>query len=256
LILYSWNVNGLRAIAQKPGFREFLNNPKITILGLQETRALPENLSPELAKPTGYETFFVNHEMKKGYSGVGVYTREKPIKAQLELPDPKYAKEGRLIHLELERCHFLSVYFPNGQRDETRLNYKLGYYEAFFNYCQTLRKTKPIVACGDFNTAHRPIDLSDPEGNADNSGFLPVERAFIDRLIASGYLDAFRVLNGDVPESYSWWSYRAGDRRRNIGWRIDYFFVSEELKPNLTRAWLEPQTTGSDHCPVGLELSF
>ncbi|MDR2140479.1 MAG: exodeoxyribonuclease III [Deltaproteobacteria bacterium] len=256
MILYSWNVNGLRAIARKPEFQEFLSRPEIDLLGLQETRATPEQLTPELSAPPGYQAAFACHKTKKGYSGVGVYSRLKPLKTHLELPDPQWDQEGRLVHLELDKFHFLAVYFPNGQSSEERLGYKLGYYEAFLAYCQRLRKSKPVVACGDFNTAHQSIDLAEPEANANNSGFLPEERAFLDRLIAAGYLDAFRVLNGELPGQYSWWSYRSGDRRRNLGWRIDYFFVSEELRPNLARAWLEPETTGSDHCPVGLELRF
>ncbi|MDR1608396.1 MAG: exodeoxyribonuclease III [Deltaproteobacteria bacterium] len=256
MILYSWNVNGLRAAAKKPGFLDFFFRPDIDLLGLQEVRSLPDQLPPELASPKGYHVSLVNHLTRKGYSGVGVYSRLQPLATRLELPDPKWAQEGRLIHLELEKFHFLTVYFPNGQKDETRLNYKLGFYEAFFDYCQELRKTKPIVACGDFNTAHRPIDLAEPEANENNSGFLPVERAFLDRYIAAGYVDVFRLKNGDIPGQYSWWSYRSFDRKRNLGWRIDYFFVSEELKDNVTRAWLEPQITASDHCPVGLELTF
>jgi exodeoxyribonuclease-3 len=254
--LLSWNVNGLRAVSKKPGFNEFFNRPGVDVLGLQETRCQLESLEPELAAPLGRWSYFVSPALKKGYSGVGVYTREKPLNVIAELPDLKYADEGRLLHLELGRFHFLAVYFPNGQRDEERLAYKLGYYEAFFQYCQKIRRTKPVVACGDFNVAHRPIDLAEPEANAETSGFLPEERAFVDHLIANGYLDAFRTLNGDLKDQYSWWSYRGGDRRRNIGWRIDYFFVSEELRPNLKKCWLEPETTGSDHCPVGLELAF
>ncbi|MDR1577433.1 MAG: exodeoxyribonuclease III [Deltaproteobacteria bacterium] len=256
MILYSWNVNGLRAVSKKPGFMNFFRRPDIDIMGLQEIRARPEQLEPELLAPPGYHVAMVNHLTMKGQSGVGVYSRLKPLKIQLELPDPKWAQEGRLIHMEMEKFHFLSVYFPNGQKKDDRLNFKLGYYEAFLDYCQQARRTKPIVACGDFNTAHRPIDLAEPEANETTSGFLPVERAFLDRFIKAGYLDVFRVKNGDIPGQYSWWSYRLGERNRNIGWRIDYFFVSEELKPNIVRAWLEPQTMGSDHCPVGLELAF
>jgi exodeoxyribonuclease-3 len=256
VILYSWNVNGLRAIAGKPGFLDFFHRPDVELLGLQETRSEPKNLAPELASPQGRSAYFSNHLTKKGYSGVGVYSRLAPLTFHLDLPDPAFAGEGRLIGLETERFHFLSAYFPNGQSGEERLRYKMGFCEAFFRHCQNLRRQKPIVACGDFNIAHRPIDLADPEGNAAVSGFLPEERAFLDRLIEAGYLDAFRELNGDAKGQYSWWSYRSGDRRRNVGWRIDYFFVSKELKPNLKRCWLEPQTTGSDHCPVGLELSF
>jgi exodeoxyribonuclease-3 len=256
MILYSWNVNGLRAIAKKPGFMDFFSRPDIDVLGLQETRALPEQLPPELLTPPGLKSYFSNHLTRKGYCGVGVYSRSEPISFNMELPDHVWAQEGRLLHLEFPKFHFLNIYFPNGQSSDLRLKFKLGYYESFLNYCKNLRKTRPVVVCGDFNTAHRKIDLAEPEANVDNSGFLPQERAFLDRFIKEGFLDTFRVLNGDIPDQYSWWSFKASDRRKNIGWRIDYFFVSEELRPHLVRAWLEPQTLGSDHCPVGLELKF
>jgi exodeoxyribonuclease-3 len=256
MILCSWNVNGLRAASKKPGFAGFLTRPDIDILGLQEVRALPEQLEEPLLHPAGRRSYFSSHQTRKGYSGVGVYTQLAPLAHSLELPQKQWAGEGRLVHLELPQFHFLNIYFPNGQSSPERLSYKLGYYEAFAEYCQELRKTRPVVVCGDFNTAHRPIDLAQPEANENNSGFLPQERAFLDRFLALGYLDTFRVMNGDIADQYSWWSFRGGDRRRNIGWRIDYFFVSEELRPNLVRAWLEPKTLGSDHCPAGLELKF
>ena len=173
-----------------------------------------------------------------------------------DLPDPAFQGEGRLIHLELPEFHFFNVYFPNGQMNEGRLQYKLGYYDAFLAYAEQMRRTKPIVVCGDFNTAHKPIDLARPRENEEASGFLPIERAWMDRFVASGYIDTFRHVHGELPDMYSWWSFRTKARERNVGWRIDYFFVSNELENRIKNAWIDVDVMGSDHCPVGLELDF
>lgn len=160
------------------------------------------------------------------------------------------------MHIEYPAFHFFNVYFPNGTKDDGRLAYKMGYYDAFLAHAEELRRTKPIVVCGDFNTAHRPIDLARPKANEENSGFLPIERAWVDRFIAAGYVDTFRHIHGDEPHQYSWWSYKQRARVNNVGWRIDYFFVSEELAPAIRDAWIENNVYGSDHCPVGLELAI
>lgn len=254
--LISYNVNGLRAAFSKPGFADWLASSRADVLALQETKARPEQLPGALASPDGYGAFFSCPTAKKGYSGVAVYARERPLATTFELPWPEWAQEGRLIHLELKDFHFLNVYFPNGQRDSGRLDFKLGYYEAFLEFAQGLRASKPVVVCGDFNTAHREIDLARPDLYGDTSGFLPQERGFLSGLIGKGYLDTYRTLNGDLEGQYTWWSYRAGDRRRNNGWRIDYFFVSSELAGALSKAWIEPQVGFSDHCPIGLELDL
>jgi exodeoxyribonuclease-3 len=254
--LISFNVNGLRAASGKPGFFEWLLSSRADVVALQETKARVEQLSPGLLNLGNYHASFSSAMAKKGYSGVAVYSKEKPLKVNQELPWPEWSQEGRLLHLELERFHFLNVYFPNGQRDSERLDFKLGYYEAFLEHAEKLRATKPIVACGDFNTAHREIDLAQPELYGETSGFLPQERAFITKMIKNGYLDTFRALNGDIKDQYSWWSYRMGAKRQNLGWRIDYFFATSELAPNLAKAWIEPQVNFSDHCPIGLELNL
>ncbi|MDR2443661.1 MAG: exodeoxyribonuclease III [Deltaproteobacteria bacterium] len=254
--LYSWNVNGLRAASAKPTFWPWFKTTSADLIAFQETKARPEQLESTLTEPNGYQSFFSWPTIKKGYSGVVVYSRTNPLNVVRELPDEYFAKEGRLLHLEMDKFHFLNIYFPNGQSSEDRLDYKMGYFESFLSYAQYLRKTKPVVVCGDFNIAHREIDLAHPDMFREVSGFLDHERAFLTLMIKKGYIDAFRHLNGDLEAQYTWWSYRAGERARNDGWRIDYFFVSAELEPMLTRAWHEPHVTGSDHCPIGIELNL
>ncbi len=253
--LQSWNVNGFRAVCGKPGWSWFSERGG-DIVGLQETKAEESQIADEHRCPPGRHSQWLSATRKKGYSGVAVFSRIKPLAVNLELPDPAWQGEGRLIHMEFPEFHYFNVYFPNGQSGEDRLAYKLGYYDAFLRHAEELRKTKPIVVCGDFNTAHRPIDLARPKENEETSGFLPIERAWMDRFIAAGYVDTFRHARGDEPKQYSWWSFRAGARGKNVGWRIDYFFVSEELKGAIKDAWIEPDVMGSDHCPVGLELDL
>lgn len=253
--LYSWNVNGIRAICQKDDWGWFAacNGD---IIALQETKAEEEQVPPECREARGYHSYWESSQVKRGYSGVGVFAKEKPLQVQKGLPDPAWRGEGRLLHLEYPSFHFLNVYFPNGQMNEERLTYKLGYYDAFLEYAEHLRQSKPIVVCGDFNTAHHPIDLARPKENETTSGFLPIERAWLDKFTAHGYLDTFRLIHGQKPDQYTWWSFRQKARERNVGWRIDYFFVSAELKNAVKNAWIEPEATGSDHCPIGLELAL
>lgn len=252
--LLSWNVNGFRAVVGKPGWAEFLGR-NADVFGLQETKAHESQIADEFRQQDGMHCAWLAATVKKGYSGVAVYSRVAPLAVTLDLPDPAWRGEGRLIHMEFDAFHFCNVYFPNGQMGEDRLAYKLGYYDAFLAFAETLRATKPVVVCGDFNTAHKPIDLARPKANEETSGFLPVERAWLDRFVAHGYVDTFRLVHGDVPDSYSWWSYRFRAREKNVGWRIDYFFVSDELKDAVKDAWIDTAVTGSDHCPVGLELA-
>lgn len=253
--LLSWNVNGFRAVAVKPGWAEFMKCGA-DVVGLQETKAEETQISEEHRAPGGMHATWLSASVKKGYSGVAVFSRLAPLAVAHELPDPAWQGEGRLIHLEFPEFHYFNVYFPNGQQGEKRLAYKLGYYDAFLAHAEALRKEKPIVVCGDFNTAHNPIDLARPKANEETSGFLPVERAWLDRFVAHGYVDTFRHVHGAAADMYSWWSYRFKARERNVGWRIDYFFVSEELKGAVKDAWIDTEVTGSDHCPVGLELAF
>ena len=266
ITLSSWNINGFRAVSSKPGF-DWFRNSDYDLIALQETKASEEQLDDSIKLKAGYEHFFCSSVVKKGYSGTAVYTRLKPLSVEFELPDEEYKGEGRIIHLEFEKFHFFNGYFPNGGAailDENgkpngefkRVPYKMGFFESFFNYAQRLRQDKPVVVCGDFNIAHRAIDLARPKINEKNTGFLPEERAFLDRFINAGYIDTFRYKNGDVADCYSWWSYKTFARAKNIGWRIDYFFVSDELASYITDASIENQVTGSDHCPVTLVLDL
>ncbi len=265
--LASWNVNGIRAASGKDGFKQWFSEDRYDVIGFQETKADPSQLPESLVRKSGYESWFASSTVKKGYSGTAVYSRIKPLKAELELPDPEFQGEGRIVHLEFDRFHFFNGYFPNGGAeilDEKgkptgkfkRVPYKMGFFESFFEYAQKLREKKPVVVCGDFNIAHEPIDLARPKLNEQNTGFLPEERAFLDRFVAAGYVDTFRKVHGDVPDQYSWWSYRMRAREKNVGWRIDYFFVSDELEGNIADACIESSVTGSDHCPIGLTLRF
>lgn len=253
--LFSWNVNGFRAITQKPDWAWF-SRCNGDIIGLQETKASPEQIDSKHLSPDGYHSYWVSSTVKKGYSGVATFSRMQPLTTTFELPDTDFQGEGRLIHLEMPQFHYFTVYFPNGQMSEERLNYKLGYYKAFLTFAEELRKTKPIIVCGDFNTAHRAIDLARPKANEETSGFLPIEREWLDTFVSAGYTDTFRHVHGDITDRYSWWSYRFNARKNNVGWRIDYFFVSDELKPAIKDAWIEDDVTGSDHCPIGLELAL
>lgn len=254
----------MRAISGKPDWRWFAETDA-HIVSLQETKARPSQLAPDVVQPEGWHSFWSSSEVKKGYSGVAVFSRQAPLTVVEELPTEGFRGEGRLLHLEFPDFHFFNGYFPNGgavELDEKgkptgrfkRVPYKMGFFEAFLEHAEACRTQKPVVVCGDFNIAHRPLDLARPKDNVDNTGFLPEERAFLDRFIAKGYIDTFRHIHGDEEGQYSWWSYKTRAREKNIGWRIDYFFVSEELKPAIRDAWIENGVFGSDHCPVGLLL--
>lgn len=264
--LRSWNVNGIRAASGKEDWRWFTENPA-QVLALQEVKATPEQVDPALAHPEGRHAFWNPCQVKKGYSGVAVFSSVAPVAAHGEPLAEEWRGEGRLIHLEFENFHFFNGYFPNGGAeilDEAgkptgafkRVPYKMGFFEDFLRFAEECRRTKPVVVCGDFNIAHREIDLARPKQNTKCTGFLPEERAFLDRFSAAGYLDTFRLIHGDEPDRYTWWSYKSRAREKNIGWRIDYFFVSEELRSNVADAWIEADVFGSDHCPVGLALEF
>jgi exodeoxyribonuclease-3 len=255
LKMVSWNVNGIRAVSAKPEWRRF-GAMSADIVALQETKASPEQLADDLRAPEGRHAFWSASKVRKGYSGVAVFSRPAPLRCEEELPQPEFRGEGRLLHLEYPAFHFFNVYFPNGGDENRRVPYKLAFYDAFLDYAQRMRRAKPVVVCGDFNTAHKEKDLARPKQNETTTGFLPEERAWLDAFVAAGYVDTFRRVHGDVEGAYTWWSYRMGARKRNIGWRIDYFFVSEELAPAVRNAWIEQDVHGSDHCPVGLELDL
>ncbi len=247
-----WNVNGIRAVKRK-GFLDWLFRESPDIISLQETKAHLEQLDAELKEPRGYYTYW-SYPERKGYSGVATFTKEKPRNVQYEFDDGGLDMEGRVIIAEYPGFILLNIYFPNGKKDESRLQYKMDFYEAFLKFADSLKKGgKKLVICGDLNTAHKEIDLARPKENSTISGFLPVERAWMDKLVAHGYIDTFRHFNKE-PNQYSWWDLKSGARARNVGWRIDYFFVSENLLPSVTRAFILPEVMGSDHCPVGITL--
>jgi len=252
--IVSWNVNGLRSLAKDNQWGAFLKAAKPDIFCLQETKASPEQLSPELLQPAGYTSFFSSCEIKKGYSGVALYAKEEPLKVIYGMGIKEFDQEGRLVGAEFPHFWLLNVYFPNGGQGPVRLDYKLRYYDAFLKFIEKLRKEKPVIFCGDVNTAHEEIDLARPKENEDNTGFLPEERAWLDELIAAGYLDTFRHFHPHTKDAYSYWDIKTRARDRNVGWRLDYFFVASEFAKQVTRAEIHPDIYGSDHCPVSITV--
>lgn len=250
--ILSWNVNGFRAVLGK-GFPEWLENCGADVVMLQETKAHPDQIPEEHREPEGWNAYWNWSRVKKGYSGTAVFSRSTPLAVDTGLPDERFQGEGRVQRLEFDAFHLLNIYFPNGQMNEERLEFKMSFYDEFLRYAQDLRQTKPVVVGGDFNTAHTEIDLKNPKSNAERSGFLPIERAWIDSFIQAGYVDTFRLFD-EGPHNYTWWSYRFNARKNNAGWRIDYFFVSEELRARVRAAWIDADVYGSDHCPIGVEI--
>lgn len=252
--MLSWNVNGIRAVKNR-GFLDWLKETAPDLLCLQETKATPEQLEPELRQPEGYFTFW-NHPAKKGYGGVATLSKSEPRRVATKLGNEILDAEGRIILTGHPGFILLNVYFPNGKKDDSRLEYKMDFYREFLAYADALKSQgEKLVICGDYNTAHREIDLARPRANEKISGFLPGERAWLDELVAHGYTDTFRHFNRE-PGQYSWWDLKTGARVRNVGWRIDYFFISNNLLPNLIGAFIMSEVTGSDHCPVGINLKF
>ena len=250
ITLISWNVNGLRSAVNK-GFPDVIEIKKPDILCVQETKAHEDQLPERLLAVDDYHAYFSSAE-KKGYSGVALYSRTEPIRIERGLGIERFDTEGRILIAEYPEFILFNSYFPNGKQSPERLRYKLDFNEAFLERVRSeVDAGRHVIICGDVNTAHRPIDLARPRQNERISGFLPEERAWIDRLIASGFVDTFRIF---TPEGghYSWWDLRTRSRERNVGWRIDYFFVDEALVPQVRASYLLPEITGSDHCPVGL----
>jgi len=251
--LISWNVNGLRAINKK-GFTDWVSKSNPDILCLQETKSWPEQLPPELINLNDYHSFFSQAE-KKGYSGVGLYTKTKPLEIKHGIGVKELDTEGRTIWASYSNFELFNIYFPNGKASKDRLQYKLNFYKEFQKLTtKLLKQKKNIIICGDVNTAHTEIDLARPKGNEKNSGFLPIERKWIDDFLASGFIDTFRSLHPE-PENYTWWDYKTKARDRNVGWRIDYFFINKLFKKNLKEAYILSNVMGSDHCPIGIKIS-
>ena len=250
--ILSWNINGIRA-ADRKGFFEWFKKETPDILCLQEIKARPEQVPSHFRNTPGYNIFW-NSAERKGYSGVVTFTKEKPINIKKGFGIEKFDREGRILITEFSSFILFNIYFPNGKKNQERLDYKLDFYDTFLGYTDNLKVDgKNIVVCGDFNTAHKEIDLARPKENENISGFLPIERAWMDTFIDHGYVDTFRHFNKE-PEQYSWWDMKSRARERNVGWRIDYFFVNKEFIQNVKKAFIMQNVIGSDHCPVGIEI--
>jgi len=250
--ILSWNVNGIRAM-EKKGFLDWLQKESPDILCVQETKAHPDQLSDNLINPNGYRTFWSSAE-KKGYSGTAVFTKVEPISAKEGLGVKKFDTEGRTLMLDYGDFILFNIYFPNGSRGNIRVPFKLAFYDAFLKKVEGLvKKGKNIILCGDVNTAHTEIDLEHPKQNEKNTGFLPEERAWMTKFIDRGYVDTFRFFNKE-PKHYTWWDYKTAARTRDVGWRLDYFFVNKSFMSKVKKASILKSVMGSDHCPVGIEL--
>lgn len=250
---FSWNVNGIRAVAKK-GALQWVDETPMDFLALQEIKAEADQIPDDLFSRR-FKFHSINSSSKKGQSGVALFTDIRGEASACEEVDILH--EGRINEYHFGNIAFFNVYFPNGQSGEERLAYKLAFYDRFLNYINRLRdEGKSIIFCGDVNTAHKEIDIARPKANEGTSGFLPIERAWMDKLVANGYVDTFRHIHGEEKERYSWWSYRAGARGRNVGWRIDYFFVSNDLKEQIVDADILDQIMGSDHCPIKLVIDL
>lgn len=263
--IISWNINGYRAITgQNPSRRydkvvkenklfKFIDKERPDIICLQEIKASPEQIDENLRVPEGYYGYYNSCQIKKGYSGVAVFTKNKPKNVNYNFGIEKFDVEGRFLELDFEDFLLYNIYFPKGYTDDERLDYKLEFYDSFFKYCENKRKIKKnIIISGDYNTAHKEIDLARPEENINTSGFLISEREKIDYIIELGYLDSFRLFTKDSGH-YTWWSQRGRARENNIGWRIDYHFVTDSFKNQVKKSYHLPFELGSDHCPIVLE---
>ncbi len=250
--LLSFNVNGIRACIKK-GFDQFLEEDLPDVLCIQETKAHEGQLSLDWAHDLGYETHFCS-AVKKGYSGTAIWTRTPAKKVTTGIGIEEHDQEGRVITATFDDFHLVNVYTPNSQRGLKRLEYRQQWDEAFLAYVSKLNKRKPVIFCGDLNCAHTEIDLANPKSNKRNAGFSIEEREGLDRMVSAGFVDSFREFE-DGPEHYSWWTMRTNARERNIGWRLDYFWVAEKFHPNVVSASIRTEVMGSDHCPVELVLS-
>ena len=247
----SWNVNGLRACNEK-GFQDIFKEADADFFCLQETKMQAGQLDLQFE---GYQSYW-NYADKKGYSGTAIYTRHEPISVSYGMGIDLHDHEGRVITLEMEKFFLVTVYTPNSQEELKRLEYRMSWENDFRQYLNTLRERKPVIVCGDLNVAHKEIDLKNPKTNRKNAGFSDEERAKFQDLLDSGFIDSFRYFYPDLEGAYSWWSYRFQARKKNAGWRIDYFLVSKEAEPHLKEARIHPEIMGSDHCPVELVMDF
>ena len=252
--IVSWNVNGLRSLGKGGYWGAFLRGVKPDIFCLQETKAHPEQLPDALRDVAGFSSFFSSSQLKKGYSGVALYSKIEPLSVIYGMGIKEFDQEGRIAGGEYEDFWLINVYFPNGGQGPERLDYKMRFYDAFLLFIEKLRRQKPVIFCGDINTAHEAIDLARPGENEVNTGFLPEERAWIDEVVAAGYVDSFRHFFPSRSNAYTYWDLFTHARDRNVGWRIDYFFVSEEFMRRVKKAEIHSDIFGSDHCPLSITL--
>ena len=247
----SWNVNGLRAVIKK-GFEDVFWSLGADFFCIQETKLQEGQIELDLP---GYESYW-SYAEKKGYSGTAVFTKHTPISVRYNLGIERHDTEGRAVTLEYDDFFLVCVYTPNAQDGLKRIDYRMDWEDEFRNYLCSLDAVKPVIACGDMNVAHNEIDLKNPQANIGNAGFSYEERGKFTELLEAGFTDSFRFLYPARRDAYSWWSYRAAARERNVGWRIDYFVVSDRLRPNIKDSFILPEIQGSDHCPVGLDIAW
>ena len=248
--IISWNVNGIRAVLKK-GFLEFVSKENPDIICIQETKASPEQVDLNLEN---YPYKYWNSAIKKGYSGTAIFSKIKPIAIENDLKIEKHDQEGRVICFELDNYYLVTVYTPNSKRDLSRLNYRHKEWDVdFLKYLQKLESKKPVIFCGDLNVAHKEIDLKNPKSNKKNAGFTEEEREGFENYVKAGFVDTFRMFNKD-PDHYTWWSYMFNSRAKNVGWRIDYFCVSDIIKNKVQEARILPDVMGSDHAPILIEM--
>lgn len=253
--IISWNVNGIRAVHKKGLFAPFIKKYQPDILCLQETKARPEQLPEETRNVPGYFSYFSHPKIKKGYSGVAIYSKEKPKEVFYGMGVKKLDDEGRLIGAKYKNFTLINIYFPNGGQGPHRLKYKLEFYEAFLKFIIKSRKNdENIIFCGDVNTAHTAIDLARPKENEENTGFLPIERAWIDKLIKNNFVDVWRHFNPGKKDAYTYWDQKTRARDRNVGWRLDYFFADNQIISKIKNTGMLNDYLGSDHCPILIEI--
>src|SRR3989338_2913617 len=253
--IISWNTNGLRATAKQGFFTPLFKKGKPDILCLQETKAEPDQLREDVRNIPGYFSYFSHPKIKKGYSGVAIYSKEKPREVFYGMGIKKLDDEGRLICMKYKDFTLINLYFPNGGQGPDRLKYKLEFYEAFLKFTLRLRRAgENVIFCGDVNTAHEAIDLARPKANEENTGFLPIERAWIDKVVKNKFIDVWRKFNPNKKDVYTYWDIKTGARDRNVGWRIDYFFVDAKILSKIKDTGMIHDYMGSDHCPIWLEI--
>jgi exodeoxyribonuclease-3 len=253
--IISWNTNGLRATVKQGHFTPLFKKEKPDIVCLQETKATPDQLPEEIRNLKGYYAYFSHPKEKKGYSGVAIYSKEKPLKVSEGMGIKKLDDEGRLLVAKFKNFTLINGYYPNGGQGPHRLKYKLEFYEAFLKFILKLRQNgEKVIFCGDVNTAHEAIDLARPKANEENTGFLPIERAWISKVIKNDFVDIWRHRNPGKKDVYTYWDIKTGARARNVGWRIDYFFVDKKLVPKVKDAGMITSYMGSDHCPIWVSL--